>query len=224
VDSRTNQMPHLDQSLQSPLKTRQRPKQHHTMTHSISPRQLSSSSEGPAYFRSFLRSLSTRSMARTKATRSQELFRSYRLHGSQSRFVARTARRLAVSQLVIAVLAFSACAIIIYALNWKKPKGISVPYTLLSFPDDIPSKVVRGIKPKVFDGYLLSLFDYEGPPETPSAEFQVIPVQSKRTSTTNTTTSSVYLSKPRSLEAFMLQRGISASQRESSKFFGVFQV
>jgi hypothetical protein len=85
--------------------------------------------------------------------------------------VARTARRLAISQLEVAVLAFSACAIIIYALNWKKPKGISVPYTLLSFPGDIPSKVVHGAvgshRTHLFDESILSaLFDYEGPPET----------------------------------------------------------
>lgn len=84
--------------------------------------------------------------------------------------VARTARRLAISQLEVAVLAFSACAIIIYALNWKKPKGISVPYTLLSFPGDIPSRVVHGAvgshRTYLFDESILSaLFDYEGLPE-----------------------------------------------------------
>jgi hypothetical protein len=84
--------------------------------------------------------------------------------------VARAARRLAISQLEIAVLAFSACAIIIYTLNWKKPKGVSVPYTLLSFPGGIPSKIVRGAvgsdrTDALFDGSILTwLFGYEGPP------------------------------------------------------------
>jgi hypothetical protein len=85
--------------------------------------------------------------------------------------VARAARRLVISQLEISVLVFSACAIIIYALNWKKPKAVSAPYTLLSFHGDIPSKVVRGAGgnngAKVFVGSLLSsLFDYERQPET----------------------------------------------------------
>jgi hypothetical protein len=88
--------------------------------------------------------------------------------------VARSARRLAVSQLEVAVLAFSACAIIIYALNWKKPKGLSVPYTLFSFLGAIPSKVVRCTiggrdgTDKLFDeSILLVLFDYVGPPGPP---------------------------------------------------------
>jgi len=84
--------------------------------------------------------------------------------------VARAARRLAISQLEIAVLAFSACAIIIYALNWKKPKGVSVPYTLLSFPGVIPSKVVGAVggdRTDLFNKSLLSsLFNYKKPLET----------------------------------------------------------
>lgn len=85
--------------------------------------------------------------------------------------VAQAARRLAISQLEIAVLAFSACAIIIYALNWKKPKGISVPYTLISFPGVIPSEVVGGAvggdRTDLFERSILSsLFDYDRPLET----------------------------------------------------------
>jgi hypothetical protein len=57
--------------------------------------------------------------------------------------LARVARRLAVSQLEIAVVAFSSCAIMIYILHWKKPKSVLVPYTVLTFPGPIPVKIAR---------------------------------------------------------------------------------
>ena len=52
--------------------------------------------------------------------------------------VVRAVRRLAVSQLEIAVIAFAACAIIIYGLNWYKPKGVQTPITLLVYPGEAP--------------------------------------------------------------------------------------
>ncbi len=55
--------------------------------------------------------------------------------------VARAYQRLAISQLEIAVAAFSACAIVIYALNWKKPKGVGVPLTLLQYTGSIPDEI-----------------------------------------------------------------------------------
>lgn len=55
--------------------------------------------------------------------------------------IARSYQRLAISQLEIAVVAFSACAIDIYALNWKKPKGVSVPLTLLQYTGFIPDEI-----------------------------------------------------------------------------------
>jgi hypothetical protein len=57
--------------------------------------------------------------------------------------LARVARRLAVSQLEIAVVAFSSCAIMIYILHWKKPKSVLVPYTVLTFPGPIPAEITR---------------------------------------------------------------------------------
>jgi hypothetical protein len=56
--------------------------------------------------------------------------------------VVRAVRGLAVSQLEIAVVAFSTCAIIIYAVNWKKPKGVQVPHTLTHYPGRIPADVL----------------------------------------------------------------------------------
>jgi hypothetical protein len=55
----------------------------------------------------------------------------------------RVVRRLAVSQLEIAVVAFSACAIFIYVLDWKKPKSVLVPHSVLLFPGAIPRDVIR---------------------------------------------------------------------------------
>jgi hypothetical protein len=57
--------------------------------------------------------------------------------------LARVARRLAVSQLEIAVVAFSSCAIMIYILQWKKPKNVLVPYTVLKFSGPIPVKITQ---------------------------------------------------------------------------------
>ncbi len=41
------------------------------------------------------------------------------------------ARGLSISQLEITIVVFSVCAFIIYTLDWKKPKGVNTPYTLL---------------------------------------------------------------------------------------------
>lgn len=55
----------------------------------------------------------------------------------------RHSRHLAIFQLEIAVVAFSICAIIIYGLNWEKPKGVQVPYTLLQFSGEIPERILK---------------------------------------------------------------------------------
>jgi hypothetical protein len=60
--------------------------------------------------------------------------------------IARAIRHLAISQLEITVAAFAACAIIIYGLNWKKPKGVEVPYTLLQYDKEIPKQVLITLK------------------------------------------------------------------------------
>ncbi|KAF4626782.1 hypothetical protein G7Y89_g11374 [Cudoniella acicularis] len=46
--------------------------------------------------------------------------------------ITRAARHLPISQLEIAVVAFAACAIIIFGLNWQKPRSVKVPFTLPS--------------------------------------------------------------------------------------------
>ncbi|KAH8796467.1 hypothetical protein BGZ57DRAFT_8100 [Hyaloscypha finlandica] len=57
--------------------------------------------------------------------------------------LTRVVRRLAVSQLEIAVVAFSTCAIIIYILHWKKPKSVLIPCTVLTFPGPIPLEITH---------------------------------------------------------------------------------
>jgi len=55
--------------------------------------------------------------------------------------IARASRDLAISQLELSVIAFAICAIIIYILNWEKPKGVMVPITLLQYTFEIPRSV-----------------------------------------------------------------------------------
>jgi len=60
--------------------------------------------------------------------------------------LARAARHLAVSQLEIAVLAFAACAVVMYGLNWYKPKGVQVPITILQYRDNGPDSMQATIR------------------------------------------------------------------------------
>ncbi|KAF8859210.1 hypothetical protein BDZ45DRAFT_562078, partial [Acephala macrosclerotiorum] len=77
--------------------------------------------------------------------------------------IVRAARQLAISQLEVAVVAFAACAIAIYGLNWYKPKGVQVPITILQYPRTIPSAVygiiaydhARGFTSGPADGFIL---------------------------------------------------------------------
>jgi len=56
--------------------------------------------------------------------------------------LTRASRHLAISQLEIAVIAFASCAVVMYLLNWSKPKGVMVPITILNYRGDIPRKVI----------------------------------------------------------------------------------
>jgi hypothetical protein len=60
--------------------------------------------------------------------------------------IVRTSRGLAITQLEIAVMAFSVCAVILYILNWGKPKDIKTAFTLAIFPGDIPDAIERHIR------------------------------------------------------------------------------
>jgi hypothetical protein len=60
--------------------------------------------------------------------------------------IVRATRHLAISQLEVSVLAFACCAIVIYGLNWEKPKGVQVPYTLVTYQGEIPASVLRHLE------------------------------------------------------------------------------
>jgi len=73
--------------------------------------------------------------------------------------IVRAAKGLAISQLEIAVLAFSTCAIVIYSLNWSKPKGVKTPYFILSYDEEIPLNVRDEIQDAgVYDEGLIYAF------------------------------------------------------------------
>jgi len=57
--------------------------------------------------------------------------------------IARAVRRLAISQLEVTVLAFACCAVVIYGLNWNKPKAVGVPITILSYRGKAPRVIVK---------------------------------------------------------------------------------
>ena len=52
----------------------------------------------------------------------------------------RAARHLAISQLEIAVVAYATCAVVMYGLNWYKPKGVEVPITIMQYRGEAPRK------------------------------------------------------------------------------------
>jgi hypothetical protein len=60
--------------------------------------------------------------------------------------IVRAFRSLAISQLEVAVVAFATCAVIIYGLNWEKPKGVQVPITIISYPGPFPNDTMEIIK------------------------------------------------------------------------------
>ncbi|KUJ16938.1 uncharacterized protein LY89DRAFT_707347 [Mollisia scopiformis] len=57
--------------------------------------------------------------------------------------IARAFRSLAISQLEVSVVAFATCAIILYGINWEKPKGVQVPITIISYPGPFPKDTME---------------------------------------------------------------------------------
>jgi hypothetical protein len=70
--------------------------------------------------------------------------------------IARASRRLAISQLEISVFAFASCAVVIYGLNWERPKGVQVPYTLLRYQGNIPAPVLQHLRSPMHESMLES--------------------------------------------------------------------
>lgn len=63
-----------------------------------------------------------------------------------AQIIVRAIKGLVIAQLEIAVVAFSTCAIIIYILNWSKPKGVRVPFTILHYEGPIPTELLEFMK------------------------------------------------------------------------------
>jgi len=63
----------------------------------------------------------------------------------------RTIRGLSISLLELSVLAFAACALVVYLLYWNKPKNLNTATTVLEFENEIPAAIrnhfTGGIKP-----------------------------------------------------------------------------
>jgi hypothetical protein len=60
--------------------------------------------------------------------------------------IVRTVRKISISQLELAVIAFAACPVIIYLLYWSKPKNISTVTTILQYQDQIPRDILQVIE------------------------------------------------------------------------------
>jgi hypothetical protein len=70
--------------------------------------------------------------------------------------IVRTAKKLVISQLELAVIAFATCAIIMYVLYWSKPKNVGSTTTILQFEGAIPQNVLTLINcPQTYMGYFL---------------------------------------------------------------------
>jgi hypothetical protein len=72
--------------------------------------------------------------------------------------IARTARKLPISQLELAVLAFAACAVVIYGLYWTKPNGIRCTTTILQYQHQIPLETLPKIKRSEYDSFVRWFF------------------------------------------------------------------
>lgn len=57
--------------------------------------------------------------------------------------IVRACRSLAISQLEIAVIAFATCAVILYGVNWEKPKGVQVAVTIIAYPGAFPGETIE---------------------------------------------------------------------------------
>ena len=72
--------------------------------------------------------------------------------------IVRAFRGLAVSLLELAVVAFAVCAVLIYALHWKKPKSVQSTITLLKYQGKIPPDILGILDKKNRRGGLVREF------------------------------------------------------------------
>ena len=85
--------------------------------------------------------------------------------------LVRSGRHLEVSQLEIGTTAFAFCAIIIYALNWHKPKNVGVPWTLCSFARRMPDEMLQALPQDLENEWLCRPAPFRPAEQTPRASF-----------------------------------------------------
>lgn len=76
--------------------------------------------------------------------------------------ITRAARKLPISQLELAVLAFTACAVVIYGLYWTKPKGIRYTTTVLQYQHQIPLETLIEIQKRKYHSFIQQFFGNQG--------------------------------------------------------------
>ena len=69
----------------------------------------------------------------------------------------RAIRGISISQLELAVTAFSLCAIVIYAFQWYRPKDIQVPLTIVKYRGPIPDEILQRLADYEDQNKLMSL-------------------------------------------------------------------
>lgn len=78
---------------------------------------------------------------------------------SMIQIITRAARHLPISLLELNVLALAACALFVYGLCWYKPKQVQVATTLLTFDNEIPPEVEKGLEQVEMGAAWVILFD-----------------------------------------------------------------
>jgi len=93
---------------------------------------------------------------RSKSDAFVKLIALFQILWATVQIIVRTARKLVISQLELAVIAFAACAIIMYGLYWSKPKNVGATTTIIQYEGPIPQKVLTLIKGRhTYMGYFL---------------------------------------------------------------------
>ncbi|MCJ1320453.1 hypothetical protein MMC15_005792 [Xylographa vitiligo] len=74
--------------------------------------------------------------------------------------IVRATRKLTISQLELAVTAFSACALVTYFLLLHKPKGVQTPITLIEYQQPIPvGQLPPELRRRALQGFIRGLFN-----------------------------------------------------------------
>lgn len=82
---------------------------------------------------------------------------------STIQIIARVVRKLPISPLEVAVVAFAVCAVLIYALYWKKPQRVVATHTIqLNYNSELYNKPILEESPRFLKGTLRTLLEVFG--------------------------------------------------------------